>query len=151
MGNLYNIDERNEMVRRIRSLTSGSKAKWGSMTVSQMVCHVADPIRALLGIRETPSAIPFFLKPLVKWWLLNKPRKHNAVTLKLFRQGSGGRGTMPNDFESDRSVLLDLIDIFCSKDEAFPFRHPAAGTVTREEAGAIVWGDLDHHLSQFGV
>jgi hypothetical protein len=151
MANLYSAGDKEEIVRRIRSLTPASKPQWGSMTASQMICHVADPIRAMLGIRETPSAIPFFIKPLVRWRLLNRPRKHNALTLKLFRQGSGGGGTKPGVFESDKSALLALVETFCSKDESFQFKHPAAGTVTREEAGAIVWGHLDHHLSQFGV
>ncbi len=150
MGNLYNVHDKEEIIRRIRSLTPESKAKWGSMTADQVMCHVADPIRAVLGVRPTSSAVPFFLKPLVKWRLLNKPRVHNSPTLKLFRQGNGGEGTKPNEFESDRSVLLELIDTLCAKDDNFPFKHPAAGTLKREEAGAIVWGHLDHHLGQFG-
>ena len=151
MGNLIDNHDKEEIVRRIGSLSPESKPQWGSMTAGQMICHVADPIRAVLGTRETPSKVPFFLKPIVKWRLLKKPRRRNSPTLRLFRQGSKGEGTRPTRFESDRSALLDLIDTLCSKDADFVFHHPAAGTLTREEAGTIVWGHLDHHLAQFGI
>ena len=151
MGNLFNTPDKDDIVRRIRSLSPASKSQWGTMNVNQMICHVADPVRAVLGIRTTNSALPFFLKPIAKWKLLKRPRRRNSITLRIFRQGPNGGGTSPTDFETDRSALLDLIDTFCSKDPSFQFMHPAAGRLTREEAGPFVWGHLDYHLSQFGA
>ncbi len=152
MGNLFNPVDKTEIVQRIQHLQTTAMPEWGTMSVNEMVCHVADPIRDLLGIRKTKPVVPFFFRPVVKTILLSKkPKRQNSPTIRPFRQGASGGGTKPTSFESDKLALLNLIETFSSIDQSFRLQpNPGAGKLNREEAGFVVWSHLDHHLKQFG-
>ncbi len=152
MGNIFDPADKAAIVQRIQHLQANAMPEWGSMSVNEMVCHLADPIRDLIGVRKTKPVVPFFFRPIVKMILLSKkPRRRNSPTVHPFRQGPTGGGTRPTTFEGDKASLLNLVETFSSIDQSFRLQpHPGAGKLTREEAGFIVWSHLDHHMKQFG-
>jgi hypothetical protein len=153
MKTLYDREDLEDIFRRIEQLSPESQRLWGTMTVNQMVCHVADPFRDLLGLRTTKPTIPELLRPLVRMMLINdKPFRKNIPTVKPYQQAGNGEGTVPGVFEKDRSDLMDLIHQFANLDEDFRLgQHAALGALTHEQAGQFMWKHLDHHLRQFGV
>jgi hypothetical protein len=150
MKSILNPADRVEIVARVERLTPTSERKWGQMNVNQAICHVTDPFREALGERKVKSPIPMlfrrFIKPLM---LSEKPWKQGERTLRGFDQVKGS-GTPPTDFERDKRSLINAINKFSIYPEPFQI-HSAAGKLTREEWGQLMWKHTDHHLRQFGL
>lgn len=153
MKTLFDKTTATEILQRIDQLEHISKAKWGKMTVTEMICHTTDPLRDLLKIRKTKPVTPSFLRPLMKWFLINeKPFPKNAPTAKPYLQSPKGGGTQPKDFRTDRDELKNLVIAFSKLDDSFSLgSHAALGQLTKQQAGQFMWKHLDHHLRQFGV
>jgi hypothetical protein len=45
MKTLANAEEKQEIVRRLGTITPASQRRWGKMTVAEMVCHLNDAFR----------------------------------------------------------------------------------------------------------
>ena len=153
MKTLLDKSTATEILQRIDGLQPTSKAKWGKMAVTKMICHTTDPIRDLLIIRNTKPVTPSFLRPLMKWFLINeKPFSKNAPTVKPYLQSPKGGGTKPKDFQIDKDELKALVTQFSNLDDNFSLgSHAALGQLTKQQAGQFIWKHLDHHLRQFGV
>jgi len=153
MKTLFDTKTTSETLQRIDQLQESTQPLWGKMTVNQMICHVSDPFRDFLKIRNTKPVTPFIFRPLMKWMLLNqKPFGKNAPTVKPYLQSPKGSGTKPKDFESDKAALKDLVNNFSGLDDSFALGpHAALGQLTKQQAGLFMWKHLDHHLRQFGV
>ena len=153
MNTLFHQSTVGQTLQRIDRLQITSQPLWGKMTVNEMICHVSDPFRDFLKIRNTKPVTPVFLRPLMKWMLLNKkPFSKNAPTVKPYLQSPKGGGTKPTDFQIDRTELIELITKFSKLDDTFPLgTHAALGQLSKQQAGLFMWKHLDHHLRQFGV
>ncbi|GIV32799.1 MAG: hypothetical protein KatS3mg031_0334 [Chitinophagales bacterium] len=153
MNTLNNPAALSELLERINRLQPSSQPLWGKMTVHEMICHVSDPFRDVLKIRNIQPVTPFFLRPLLKWILLNKkPFGKNAPTVKPYLQSHKGGGTKPKNFENDKTALKDLVIKFSELDDHFVLGpHAALGKLSRDQAGLLMWKHLDHHLRQFGL
>src|SRR4051812_46329788 len=102
MKNIFNTDDKNQILDRITNLKATSQPLWGKMTANEMICHVSDPFRDFLKIRNTKSAVPFFLRPLLKIMVLGKkPFGKNQPTVNPYLQSLKGSGTKPKVFETD--------------------------------------------------
>src|SRR5580704_3241252 len=60
MKTLKNLSERQNIARRMAELSPEDKARWGAMSVHQMVCHLDDSYKVPLG-EKTASPAPGFL------------------------------------------------------------------------------------------
>lgn len=142
------------LVSRIQALNSENRPEWGEMTIEQMLCHCADPIRDLLGIRNPDNLeLGSTQRAAIREYLTSEvPFDHSAPTLEVYKQGGEGKGTPPTDFEHDRMLLLDLLDLFSQVPQYQQLQlHPAAGSLSRDQAGIFLWKHTDHHLRQFGA
>lgn len=151
--NLFDSATQQATLDRIRRLQPDTPRQWGQMTPAQVVCHMADPFREVLKLRQSKPAVPRIFQPLLRLIVLTeKDWKPNTPTLQAFRQGEGGEGTPPTDFESDKATLLALVDRFCAQPADFSFgRHPGVGQLSRDQNGFFLWKHTDHHLRQFGL
>jgi len=152
MGSLLNTTDTNIILERLDKLKTSSKPLWGKMTVNEMICHVSDPLRDVLKIRESKPAVPFILRSLLKIILLNnKPFSKNSPTVKPYLQDDKGKGTKPKGFDSDMDDLIQLIHQFQTIDKDFVLgNHAALGQLNQDTAARFIWKHLDHHLNQFG-
>ena len=153
---LANTASRESIVARISALRPEASRKWGKMTAHQMVCHLTDSYRSVMGERKVSPAKPTLAlrlmpRPVLMWIVLDAPIKwpHNVPTRPENEQGAGG--TPPAEFEDDRRELLASIERFCSAPDSHRGPHPMMGVLSREEW--MKWGYLhaDHHLRQFGA
>ncbi len=151
--NLFNPATQQSIIERIQRLSLDTPRQWGKMTPNQVVCHIADPFRDVLQLRQSKPAFPRLFQPLMRLFVLTeKDWKPNTPTLQVYRQGDGGGGTTPTDFETDKATLLGLVLQFCSKDAQHKFGpHPGIGQLSREQHGFMMWKHTDHHLRQFGL
>lgn len=152
-NNLFNTATHQSTIERIQRLNPNTQRQWGKMTPHEAICHMADPFRDVLNLRKTKPAMPRIFQPLLRILVLTeKDWKPNTPTLQVYRQGDGGGGTPPTDFETDKAALLGFITQFCSKDTDYRFGpHPGIGQLSREQNGFMMWKHTDHHLRQFGL
>ena len=152
-NSLFHKSDYDAIVSRINKLSPDSKNQWGKLTVNEMICHVTDPFRDVMNMRNVKPAIPVILRPLAKMFIITKkPWKRNSQTLKVYKQGPGGDGTKPTGFENDKATLLDFISKFANTDASYHYGpHGGLGKLSRDENGFLMWKHLDHHLHSFGV
>jgi len=141
---------RDELVARINALTPDAAARWGRMSVVQMLSHLVQsgelPFVASVPDRSN-WASRMLLKPLVLYVL---PIPKNVPTARALDQAQAG--TAPADFEADRRELLASIERMCALGEDFDWAaHPTFGKMNRRQWGLLAHKHLDHHLKQFGV
>lgn len=146
--------DRDELVVRLRVLTPAAARRWGRMSCPQMVCHLSDAFRGVLG--DVPPA------PRRDNWLTRGPLKSIVLRTALpWPSGAptnpnldqvAGQGTPPGDFDADREALIVLIDRFLAQ---APYvscpPHALFGPLTARDWSRWGWAHVDHHLRQFGA
>jgi hypothetical protein len=152
MKTLANSQDRAEIVRRLASIDPASRRRWGTMTVSQMICHLSDAFRVALGDMTAKPIKNRYNGKLMRWlalWL-PLPWPHGVSTVPECDANIGG--TPPAELERDKGELLALLQRFAAHaDFVAQHAHPFFGPLTEKEW--MRWGYLhmDHHLRQFGA
>ncbi len=148
MGSILNEGDRDEIVRRMRSLSVSSDRRWGTMDVTGMLQHLRLSARMTLGELTLPSSNKraFQLFPL----------KHLILYVLPFPRGAPtAPGLKPSDatsFEEERAALLELLErIATGPSEGAGPEHPLFGPLTWREWGVVTYKHADHHLKQFGA
>lgn len=139
-----------EIAARIATLTPADRARWGKMSVDQMICHQAEAYRYVLGQKQVAMAEIPIPRPLLKFAGLRVPRRwpHGVPAPPELAQDR--HGTPPVEFEQDRAALLAAFHDFCAGLPAQLPPHPLFGPMSAWDWQR--WGYLhaDHHLRQFG-
>jgi Protein of unknown function (DUF1569) len=153
---LANPADKQQIAARVQRIQPSNARLWGKMTAPQMVCHLADSFRAVMGLKPwsterisvTPVPMPDWF---VKWVAFDLPLKWPKGTPTRPEVDPERGGTPPGDFLADRSELLQLLERFTRQPRGFEWQqHPIFGPLT--DAEWMRWGYLhmDHHLRQFG-
>lgn len=124
------------------------------MTAPQMVCHVTDAFRNLLGERPTRATRPAsrLRGTLIKWLALYAPTPwpHGVRTRAEVDQERGG--TPPAEFARDIQELLAACDRFLASTATIAQQpHFMFGPLTEAEWARWAYLHMDHHLRQFGL
>ena len=130
-------------------LSPDSPAKWGSLTVGGMLCHIGDGMEQSLGRREDIDRSTFLFRTVVKFLVLHVlPMPKGAPTSP--RLDPNREGTHPQEFERDRNRALALLEESAIWPKDRPMApHPAFGPMTRAQRGILTWKHIHHHLKQF--
>jgi|ERR1051326_95880 hypothetical protein len=154
MKSLNNQIDKQALLARLRQLTPNSRRRWGKMTAHQMICHLDDSFKSVIGEREVSLVKRNALtRNVVRWIALYAPFKwpHGVPTRPENDQQQGG--TPPEDFKLDVEALVSMIERVSGNARAdFEWqRHPLFDEMS--ERDWLRWGYLhvDHHLRQFGV
>jgi len=152
MRNLLHRSERDSILSRIQGLDSQSAPRWGSMTVSQMMCHCSDAFRGALGEKDVAVVGSQLHRTIVKWIALYGPFPFPRGYGTMPELDPDVGGTAPTAFENDRAQLVALIERFSALTATARMpEHPLFGTLTMNEWGQWAFRHTDHHLRQFGV
>jgi len=147
MPSMFVADTRERFQRRIDRLKPDSERKWGTISASQMVCHLSDQLRLSLGeLSGRPMRGPLRYGPM-RWFVINiMPWPHGS---KGPREAFT---TKPTSWESDVQTLRELLDRFGSsgKQSEWP-DHPLFGRMTATSWARLTCKHFDHHFRQFGV
>ncbi len=150
MKNIFEAAVTDEIIDRINHLTPETKAKWGTMTVDQMLSHCCVTYEMLYEDKHPkPGAfLKLILRLLVKSTVVNeKPYKKSSQTAPAFLI-KGAR-----DFEAEKARLIDFMQRTQKQGGAyFDNRESHSfGSLNTQEWNNMFYKHLDHHLTQFGV
>jgi hypothetical protein len=154
---LSSAADKQQILERLGRIQPSSQRRWGRMTASQMIVHLADSFRVTIGEKPaSPAAISVTPIPLprgfVKWVALELPLAwpHDLKTRPEVDPERGG--TRPQDFEADRNELLGLMNRFTRQPRDFEYQpHPMFGRMSDRDWQRWGYLHMDHHLRQFGV
>lgn len=148
MGSILNQTDRAAIVSRVRSLSSSSTGRWGTMDVTGMLKHLHLAGLMALGEMEVPSANKrvFHRFPVKHLLLYVVPFPKGAPTAPKLKPEAAA------SIEEERAAVLDLIERLGTgpRDGAGP-DHPLFGPLTWREWGVVTYKHTDHHLKQFGA
>ena len=143
---LLDPDVERDLTARLQNLSAASRGKWGRMSVSQMLRHLAAALRMSTGDLEVPPRHGLLRRfPIKQLIVFILPFPKDAPTSPALLS------TESLDFEAERSTVRDLLCSFAKRNVAKWPDHPAFGALSRDEWGILVWKHVDHHLRQFGV
>lgn len=150
MKNIFKQEISAAVINRINSLTPQTAAKWGKMSVDQMLAHCIVTYEMVYDdIHPTPNAfVKFILKTLVKNKVVgDKPFTKNGKTAPQFIIADA------KDFEKEKTRLIDYITKTQQLGEAHfdGMESHSFGALTKDEWNNSFYKHLDHHLSQFGA
>ena len=148
MGSILNETDRAAITSRVRSLSSSSTRRWGTMDVTGMLKQLHLSALMALGEMEVPSANKrvFHAFPLKHLLLYVVPFPKGAPTAPKLKPEAAA------SIEEERTALLELLERIGTgpRDGAGP-DHPLFGPLTRREWGVVTYKHADHHLKQFGA
>jgi len=152
MKTLARPRDKDEILRRLRSLRIDSARRWGRMSAHQMVCHLGDACRMGSGEMAVSPASGLPQRTIIKWIALYLPVNWPPdIRTRPEIDQVAGAGRCPSDFAADVAEVEALIEAFAARAGATEWPpHPIFG---RMSASAWMrWGYLhvDHHLRQFG-
>src|SRR5208283_5060370 len=140
--------DRREVVTRIGKLSPLDMAKWGKMSVHQMICHLSDSYLYALGEKPASVQTGLFQRMVMKWFALRVPLAwpKGIGTRPEMEQGRGG--SPPVEFNLDRAALVAVVNRFCDELPQPALQHPIFGAMSAADWWR--WGYLhaDHHLRQ---
>lgn len=151
MKSLANSSDKLEILTRIGQVTHNSQRRWGKMTVNQMLCHLNDSFKAVMGNKEVSSVTNIFNRTVVKWFALYAPIPwpKGVPTRPEIDQQVGG--TKPQEFDKDRAELKAFIEQITHPQRDFKWQaHPIFGEMTEQDWLRWAYLHVDHHLKQFG-
>jgi hypothetical protein len=150
MKTLRDASVQREIRTRVASLTREDLARWGKMSVHQMMCHLRDGYWVALGEKKVALVATPIPPTVMKWLALQVPMQWRQGFKSAPEVAQDVDGTRPVEFESDRASLLSAMDQFCRQLKEPCAPHPFFGSMTANDWWR--WGYLhaDHHLRQFG-
>jgi len=148
MGSILNETDRAAIVNRMRSLSTSSTRRWGTMDVTGMLKHLHLSALMALGEMDVPSANKraFHMFPLKHLLLYVVPFPKGAPTAPKLKPVDAA------SMEEERAALLELIErLGTGPSEGAGPAHPLFGLLTWREWGVVTYKHADHHLKQLGV
>ena len=148
MGSILNDKDRAEIVNRIKSLSTSSTARWGSMNVTGMLQHLRRSTQMAVGELAVASVNKRALQMF--------PLKHLILYVLPFPKGAPTATELkPVDavsFEEERAAVLELIErVGTGPSEGNGPAHPLFGPMTWREWAVATYKHSNHHLKQFGA
>lgn len=151
MKSLSNPQDKAELITRLQGVTPTSARQWGRMTPHQMLCHLSDSFRGVVGERHISPAANLASRTLIKCIALYAPMPwpHGIKTRPEVDQEFGG--TRPLEFARDKGDLERLVDTFARPEQNFAsYVHPTFGRMSAAQWHRWAYLHVDHHLRQFG-
>jgi hypothetical protein len=148
MKSIFETSTREELIKRINSVSQQSEAQWGKMNSYQMLKHCSMCEDMYLGKTVIKRV---FIGRLIGKMILKKVMKE-GVSL------GNGSPTSPSfvttgqsgDIEQLKKEWIGKLAQYDRYDRK-GFVHPFFGPMTKEQLGIFAYKHADHHLRQFGA
>jgi hypothetical protein len=147
MKTVFDKITRDELIKRIDSITDNSQAKWGKMNAYQMLKHCVQADEMFLGKKHFKRVPLGFLigKSVLKNILKDEaPMQQNAPTHPLFRMTGNGA------VSPEKTKWISLIQEYENYSNTH-YVHWFFGKMTKEQLGYLAYKHTDHHLRQFNA
>jgi hypothetical protein len=152
MKSLARERDKAEILQRLKRVHPQSARRWGRMTAHQMICHLCDCFRVVIGRKPVSPASGLLQQTLVKWLALYLPLRWPAGFSTRPEVDQEAGGTRPLEFAADVAELELLIELITAQPRSVEWHaHPIFGRMS--DAAWMRWAylHLDHHLRQFGA
>jgi Protein of unknown function (DUF1569) len=154
MKTLAHPRDKAEVLQRLRQVRQDSARRWGLMSAPQMICHLTDSFRVVIGRKTVSPATGVLQRTAVKWIALYLPLRWplGIKTRPEIDQMLGAAATAPGNFAADVADLEALVELITTQTHSLDWQpHPIFGRMS--EAAWLRWAYLhmDHHLRQFGL
>lgn len=150
LKSVYGAEARNHYLSRLEKLQADTPAQWGKMNVGEMMSHLGDALKEVLGDRQSSNKSNLMMRSVGKFFVLNFSFPKGAPTHPEFNPKV--KGTKPGSFDADKAQLASLISRVTEiKPGAQLPVHPLMGPFSYEQWGKLTAKHLDHHFRQFGV
>ena len=150
MESIFDKENINLFIERIKNINENSSKQWGKMTSYQMLRHCILNEEMYLGKTSYKRLFigRIFGKMSLKSMVKNEaPLKKNEPTHPDFKITDSGELSIVK--EKFISLLKEYEN---SSDKQFSnFVHPFFGKMNKEQIGIASYKHTDHHLRQFGV
>jgi len=149
VASIFEQETVSEFKQRIEKLTPVTQHLWGTMTVSQMLAHIQQPIMVALG--DTKPKQNMFAKllggVLRRKYVNREPFTKNLPTASSFVVSD------ERNFEHEKQDAIQYIERLSALDRSTISgrKHPIFGNLSAEEWDMLLVKHLEHHLRQFGV
>ena len=148
MKSVLDQSTRDELIRRIGSLTEHQVSAWGNMNVYQMLRHCVLWDEMVLRNKKYRRV---FIGWLLGKFMLRKElkdnspmRKNNPSIPELIIHETNG------NISAEKAKWIALINEYAHYSVSdLGFVHPFFGAMTREQVGYFAYKHSDHHLRQF--
>ena len=151
MKTLARERDRDELVRRLRTVRPDITARWGRMSAHQMICHLADAFRMATGRKVLSPASGPLQRSVVKWIALYLPVAWPAGIPTRPEADQMIAGTKPVEFARDVAQVETLLaEVAAQAPGRWPV-HPIFGPMSHRAWLRWAYLHTDHHLRQFGV
>lgn len=149
MPSIWTDPVRDDLVRRMWTLTPTHSPRWGRLTVQAMVAHLNNATRMATGdlIVSGNLKLPGFLKwaPVRYLAIHHLPMPKRAPTARELLAR-----TSDANLSREQQTMATLFDGLPRR-SALAATHPVFGPLTRDDWGVLIHKHTDHHLRQFGV
>lgn len=149
MKNLFDRQAADEIVSRIQQLTPETQARWGKMSVVQMIDHCSATMEVVRDLKH--------LKRLPASYLIGQFMKGSFTNDKPYKQGLPTHATFvvpgETEIETAKQRLIDHIVAFQAggPQKCTEQAHAFFGKLSKEQWATGMYKHVDHHLTQFGV
>ena len=126
MKTLARAQDKEEIVRRLRTIRADSARRWGRMSAHQMICHLSDSFLAVTGQRHVSPASGPLQRTVIKWIALYAPLKWpqgiptrpevdqevgGTQAVALRRRRDATRDARRADHDAERLLRTDASDL----------------------------------------
>lgn len=134
-----------ELISRLRGLRADSQRLWGGMSLSQMLCHLADAQENVLSAQMV-VAPPSFKGSFLRIFALYVP-----IPMPKGIVGRPAPQSLPEDWEVHRDrTIASLEKLAVAPAETLAAGHPMFGKLSKADWQRWAYLHCDHHLRQFG-
>jgi len=142
---IFDPSARQALLARLDRLAPETPAQWGKFTAPRMVSHLIAAARMALGeiaVKPRKSIMSF---PPVRYliiYVMPWPKGTPTAPEMLAR--------VPESWPGDIATLKALIERAAANETGQWQPHPAFGTLSARDWGALIHRHVVHHLTQFG-
>lgn len=119
------------LLERLARLTPDSGRRWGTMTPSEMLCHLGDASEMVLRIRPREKPFPARRRPIVRFVGLWTPIRWPHGWQTNASQDPRRNGTKPSQFAADHERVVSATRALAASDgTSLEPVHGLFGTMT---------------------
>lgn len=141
------------LFERVDRLSPETKGKWGKLTSTQMIRHLAEANRMAFEEIPMPDRSNLLTRTLFKWMFLSniKPPGREKGNVKTFPEVDVViLGLAVEDIASEKERYKATVERII-KTPTLSKSHTAFGKMSRDDWGFLAYAHADYHLTQFGV
>ncbi|MFD2999444.1 DUF1569 domain-containing protein [Pontibacter toksunensis] len=141
------------LFERVDRLSTDMKGKWGKLTATQMIRHLAEANRMAFEEIPMPDRSNMLTRTLFKWMFLSniKPPGREKGKIQTFPEVDVvALGIPVEDIESEKKRYKATVERIINT-PALNKSHTAFGKMSRDDWGYLAYAHADYHLTQFGV